>query len=441
MSLSCWRWPRPATPLKDRRQVANAKGICLPPSSPSDGYRVAIVMALIQMLAAGTRFLPSILIEPMKGDLGLGDAAIGLLQGPAFAIVNGAAVIPMILLVRTWPITRILVFAVLGSSMATLACGLAGSVETLIPARMLLGLAQAAIAPAAMELIVATMVPAHRGRGISFFTAGAALGRGLAMIGGGGLLVLFALSALPIAPWRLTFASAGLFGIPLALLVLRLGEPVGQREDRHGRLGEALKQMTTDRPVLLPLILAAGCAVLALQSLTSWSASLLIRLHGLTPSRAGLYVGVVMMAAGAGGHALGGTLADRLRRGKRDAAPALMLLGLALCAFALWPLTQMMSLAAALMALAVAVAGLSIALVNALIGLQARIPSKLRIEGTAIFLTIVTLLGTALGPWAVGLASQMIAGPTGLAAAIGWVLSATCLIGGGAAWIARRRHG
>jgi len=33
----------------------------------------------------------TILIEPIKADLGLGDAAIGVLQGPAFAFVNGAA--------------------------------------------------------------------------------------------------------------------------------------------------------------------------------------------------------------------------------------------------------------------------------------------------------------------------------------------------------------
>jgi predicted MFS family arabinose efflux permease len=413
------------------------EGTPLPLSLPHRGYRVAVLMALVHMLAVGQRFLLSILIEPIKADLGLGDAAIGLLQGPAFAFVNGAAVVPMILLARTWPLARLLAFALLGASVATTLCGLAGSVELLIPARMLLGLAQAAIVPAAMGLIVAAMAPGHRGRGISLFTGGASLGRGLAMIGGGGLLALFTLLALPVAPWRLTFASAGLVGVPLALVVLRLVEPVGQREDRRGRMGAALRLMIADRAVLVPHILAALCGVLVLQALTSWSASLLIRMHGLTPPQAGFQVGMAMMLAGAGGHALGGVLADR--RGERGAGPELMLVGLALCALALWPLTRAEGLPLAVAALVVAVAGLSVAVANGLIGLQTRIPPALRVEGTAIFLTLVTLLGTAMGPWAVGLASQAMAGPTGLADAIGRVLGATCLLGCGAAWVAGRR--
>ncbi|KTT92406.1 hypothetical protein NS355_17900, partial [Sphingomonas yabuuchiae] len=88
-------------------------------SLPHRGYRVAVLMALVHMLAVGQRFLLSILIEPIKADLGLGDAAIGLLQGPAFAFVGGAAVVPMILLARTWPLARLLAFALLGASVAT----------------------------------------------------------------------------------------------------------------------------------------------------------------------------------------------------------------------------------------------------------------------------------------------------------------------------------
>ncbi len=408
----------------------------MPLSPPHQGYRIAVLMALVHMLAVGDRFLLSILIEPIKADLGLGDAAIGVLQGPAFAFVNGAAVVPMILLARRWPLARLLALALIGSSVATSMSAFAGSVDLLIPARMLLGLAQAAVVPAAMGLIVAAMVPGHRGRGISLFTGGASLGRGLAMVGGGGLLALFTLMALPVAPWRLTFASAGLFGLPLALVVWRIAEPVALREDRGGRMGAALRHMIADRAMLGPHILSALCAVLVLQSLTSWSASLLIRMYALTPPQAGFQVGIAMMLAGAGGHALGGALADR--RGQ-EGAPMLMLVGLTLCTLALWPLTRTDSLGVAVAALVVAVVGLSITLANAMIGLQARIPPALRVEGTAIFLTLVTLLGTAVGPWAVGLTSQAIAGPTGLAEAIGRVLGATCLLGCGAAWLAGRR--
>lgn len=403
-------------------------------SLPYRGYGIAILMALVHMLAVGDRFLLSILIEPIKAELHLGDAAIGALQGPAFAIVGGMAVIPMILLARRWPLARLLAVALMGSSIATIGCGLARTGSMLAAARMLLGLMQAAIGPAAIGLIVAAMTPAHRGRGISLFTAGAALGRGCAMIGGGALLALFALLGGPVDPWRMVFVTAGAIGLPLSLILLRLVEPGDRGEDSGARLGEAMRHMIADGAVLLPHILAALCAVLLAQSLTSWAASLLIRLHGLEPPEAGLWVGLAMMLAGAAGHGLGGVLADRWGRG----APASLLLGLALATPALWPLTRSEGLAGAVIALGGATIGLSIALAGGLIGLQARIPATLRVEGTAIFLTLVTLLGTALGPWAVGAASQAIAGPTGLADAIGLVLGATGLVGCGGAWMAMR---
>lgn len=73
--------------------------------------------------------------------------------------------------------------------------------------------------------------------------------------------------------------------------------------------------------------------------------------------------------------------------------------------------------------------GLSATLAAGMIRWQARIPADLRVQGTAIFLILVTLLGTAMGPWAVGLVNQALAHPTGLADAMGGVLGVTGLIG------------
>lgn len=402
------------------------------------GYAIAVLMALVHMLAVGDRFLLSILIEPIKADLALRDGTIGLVQGPAFAVVNGVAVVPMIALAHRWSLARLLALALAGSSVATIACGLAGSGTALAAARMALGLAQAAIGPAALGLIVAAMAPAHRGRGISLFTGGASLGRGVAMIGGGALLALFLALSGPVAAWRMVFVAMGAAGLPVALFLLWLASPDrGRSTGQGGRMRAALAHMIAARAGLAPHILAAICAVLIAQALTSWAASLLIRLHGLSPPRAGLYVGLAMMLAGAGGHGLGGMLADRGRGEGRANGP--MLLGLAIATLALWPLTRADDLPLALAALAVAVAGLSITLAGGMIGLQSHMPPGLRVEGTAIFLTLVTLLGTALGPWGVGLASQVIAHPAGLADAMGWVLGLTGLIGCGAALVAVRR--
>ncbi|MDQ1159423.1 putative MFS family arabinose efflux permease [Sphingomonas sp. SORGH_AS 950] len=406
-------------------------------STPHRGYGVAVLMALVHMLAVGDRFLLSVLVEPIKAELHLGDDAIGFVQGPAFALVHGLAIVPMVLAARRWPLARLLALALLGSSVATILCGCAASVALLVPARMLMGLAQAAIGPAAVGLIAIAMEPGHRGRGIALFTAGASLGRGLAMIGGGALLALFAglAPATGLAPWRLVLFAMGGVGLPLAWHVGRRPDPVARPGSAAIRMRQALRAMIADRASLVPHILSALCAALALQSLTSWSASLMIRQHGLTPPLAGAQVGLVMMVAGVLGHGLGGWLSDRLGRG-RGTTPGLMLLGLGLCGLALWPLTWGGDWGGTLAALAVAVIGLSVTLANGLIGLQARIASALRVEATAIFLTVITLSGTALGPWLVGIASHAL---TGLADAVALVLGATCALGCGAALLAYRR--
>jgi len=400
-------------------------------------------MALVHMLAVGDRFLLSVLVEPIKAELHLGDDAIGIVQGPAFALVHGLAIVPMVLAARRWPLARLLALALLGSSVATILCGCAASVALLVPARMLMGLAQAAIGPAAVGLIALAMEPGHRGRGIALFTAGASLGRGLAMIGGGALLALFAglAPATGPAPWRLVLFAMGAVGLPLAWHVGRRPDPVARPGSAAIRMRQALGAMIADRASLAPHILSALCAALALQSLTSWSASLMIRQHGLTPPLAGAQVGLVMMVAGVLGHGLGGWMSDRLGRGRGGGTtPGLMLLGLGLCGLALWPLTRGGVGGgggdATLAALAVAVIGLSVTLANGLIGLQARIVSALRVEATAIFLTVITLSGTALGPWLVGIASHAL---TGLADAVALVLGATCALGCGAALLAYRR--
>ncbi|MEJ8629539.1 MFS transporter [Sphingomonas sp. I4] len=222
------------------------------------GYGVAILMALVHMLAVGDRFLLSILIEPIKADLALRDGMIGVLQGPAFAVLNGLAIVPMTLLARRWPLARLLAVAMLGSSVATIACGLAGSGEAVAAARMVLGLVQAAIGPAALGLIVAAMTPTHRGRGISLFTAGAALGRGLAMIGAGRCW-----RCSPLFGFRRTVADGVRHGWcdraarrvdpdPAAQPGRNRGRSRGRGDDRR-RIGAALRHMIADRASLLPI--------------------------------------------------------------------------------------------------------------------------------------------------------------------------------------------
>ena len=50
------------------------------------GWYVAGLLTLAQVISYLDRFLPSLLVQPIKHDLGLNDFQIGLLLGPAFTL-------------------------------------------------------------------------------------------------------------------------------------------------------------------------------------------------------------------------------------------------------------------------------------------------------------------------------------------------------------------
>ncbi len=117
-------------------------------------------------------------------------------------------------------------------SVATALSGFATSFGTLFLARVGVGLGEATLAPAAFSLM-AQYVPAHRmGRAASIFTLGASLGRSLALVGGGALLILLAQPgepALPLLasfkPWQVLFLFASLPGFAMLLLIFTVREP------------------------------------------------------------------------------------------------------------------------------------------------------------------------------------------------------------------------
>ena len=116
------------------------------------GRPLVLLLAATQFLAFSDRFLITLVAQPLKLDLALSDTQLGVLQGSAFAVLNAAAM-PWAGLCADLGYRRTLLLAsVLVWGLATLACGLAGSFAALAAARALLGLGQAAIAPAALSL-------------------------------------------------------------------------------------------------------------------------------------------------------------------------------------------------------------------------------------------------------------------------------------------------
>jgi MFS family permease len=92
-------------------------------------------------------------------------------------------------------------------SLGTIACGLSHNFNQMFASRIIVGLGESALSPAAISLISDYFPPSRRGTAVGFYLCGIALGYGAAILIGGAVLHLIesgALAAMPLAmqvPW------------------------------------------------------------------------------------------------------------------------------------------------------------------------------------------------------------------------------------------------
>lgn len=211
------------------------------------------------------RALPAVVAPALKTHFELTDAQLGLLLGPAF----GVAFFLGNLLVGRWADRahryRLLAWSLLLWSAACIGFASATAWEQLIGARLVLGLGQAALAPAALSLRLRGAPGERSGRTVATFTSGAPLGRGAALLLGGGLLTAIAafasVSETGVAPWRLLFVIMTAPNLLLAALLLRQAEPV-RAPGPARRRREAAAWARAEAPALAAQLVAGSAAVL-----------------------------------------------------------------------------------------------------------------------------------------------------------------------------------
>lgn len=396
------------------------------------------LLAAAHLLAFADRTIAALVAPAIKADLGLSDFALGLAQGTAFVAAYAVASLVAGPLVDRVHRPRLIAAGILVWSLASLACGLATDLPDFMLARLLLGLGQAALTPAALALIAARQTRDRIGQGVSLYTAGAVLGRGTALLFGGGLLALLpAMVPLlglapvadliglphPVPAWRVLFALSTVPNLIVLILLLRLDDP--------GRGGKRLRPRMRVGPWLArhagryTAIMIAGAAVtLVVQTTNAWAVTLLVRRFGLSLPAAGMLFGIVVAVAAPLGQFVGGRLLDR-RTGGEGPPGGTVLLGVLVGTLPLLSvvcLADSLGLAAA--ALVALVFCLGIGSVTTLAGLQIMTPRALRGRVTAPFMAGIALAGFGLGPPLVGLLADRVFGEAGL----GRALLATCAL-------------
>lgn len=391
-------------------------------------YYVVACLMLASALSFLDRLVLALLIDPIRADLGLSDTEVSLLVGAAFATFYVA----FAFLFGRWVDVRsrrnAVVLGISLWSLATAACGLAGSFGRMFAARAAVGVGEASLNPAAYSMIADYFPPERRGVGMAIYACGASVGGGLAILLGG-LVVQWAMDTRPClplmcdaAPWQVVFVIVGLPGLLVAaLFALTVREPArryspgdAQQVPTYAEIGQYLR---TNARVFLPMF--SGYALLGVSgyAFSVWGPAYFMRLHGLSPAQVGLLFGIGYGGFGTIGVLLGGFVCDRL--GRVD-APVLVTLGAILVQapfFILAYLTGSTQLAVVLFVCGIfaasVVGGMQAAMVQSLS------PARMRGTMAALYGAVVTVAGLGIAPTLTALLSDnLFGGPMGIGKAL-----------------------
>jgi EmrB/QacA subfamily drug resistance transporter len=197
-------------------------------SSSSAGTKTLILVAAILGTTVVTvdSTVVSVALPAIEEDLG-GGLAGQQWTSNAYLVTLGSLLLIGGSLGDIFGERRVFALGVAGFGVTSLACALAPTVELLVLARALQGVAGAVLTPAALAVIVANFEPAERGKAVGAWTAWSGIGTVLGPLIGGQLV--------DTASWRWIFA----INVPIVLatmfLILRV-VPEGRERDPDARV-------------------------------------------------------------------------------------------------------------------------------------------------------------------------------------------------------------
>ena len=391
---------------------------------PRRGYAwyVVVLLMVLYLCSFLDRNIITLLVEPLKRDLDLSDVEIGMLYGLAFATFYTTLGLFAAGMADLWNRPAVIAVGVVLWSLATAACGLASNYVQLFIARMLVGVGQAALSPAAYSLIADYFPPKTRLRATATYAAGLYLGIGLATLTGGLVINWVAgggSAELPVLGslrgWQVVFIVVGLPGVLLGVLTL-----ASVRET--ARFGEAPEAGVSarsfvrflggpQRTLYLTHFLGFSCQVTYSYSFGAWTPSFLIREFGWTQAQTGLGLGSVTLVTAPLGVYLGSVAAQRLRRRWPRDAEIRVAFAIALSAlpFALaFPFAPTATLALALIGVTQCLISMPFGISP--VALNEVTPNRFRARIIAVYLFCVNLLGLSLGPVGVALLTERVFG-------------------------------
>jgi MFS family permease len=376
---------------------------------------VAYISSIIDRVVLG------FLVGPIKQAFAVSDTHIGLLTGIAFTVFYTTVGLPAGRLADTHSRRMVIVAGIVLWSVATMYCGLAASYSHLFLGRVLVGVGEATLGPAAYSLIADMFPAARRSMALSVYSMGITIGTGLATVIAGSVIALTKAQSLVVVPlvgdvqsWQYVFFVVGAPGLAIALLAVTLREPAretvreaaqenAEKKASSASMYAALHSLRPRWQAFTACVVGMGIFGMFNQGVNFWMPEMFVRTFGWAKPVIGQTQGWLIALFGTLGLFAGGRISAWLeQRGHADAKLRVMAVcaaGVGVMAGASFAaslvdtsgLTSLVMLAPTYFC-SFAPYGVATALVQDLA------PTQMRGQAGALFLLIMNLIGGGAGP-------------------------------------------
>lgn len=288
-------------------------------STPLTAYQIRLlaVLALINFVNFADRQVVVPLLPLLRQQMSVSDMQLGSLQ-TWLLVVLALASIPCGLFADRFSRTQIIAAGVLFWSLATIACGFANSFLLLLVARSLIGVGEAAYAPAAQSMISDSFPYERRALAQAIFASGMLLGGAAGQVFGG-------LSGVSHG-WKFTFIAVGVICMIPGIFVVRLPEPPRRPRSEVVPIWSLLSV-----PAFVAMLVAGTCITFSSVSIITWGIDFAVNYKEFSLREAAVSLAVVVLLSLVLGVLSGGFFGDRLHR-KYPYGRVLVIAGAFLCA-------------------------------------------------------------------------------------------------------------
>jgi MFS family permease len=276
---------------------------------PGYSYYALSLLMFVYVMNFLDRQIIYILFPSIKAEMAFSDLQLALLGGTSFAIFYTLLGIPFGRLADKGSRTKLIAFGLAVWSLFSALTGFADSFWTIFACRVMVGVGEATLGPAAISLLADYFPPTKRATVTSIYSMGIAIGAGLAAIFGGYLSQI---------GWREAFYIVGFPGLIFAVFVFFLREPerTTQTALEENFSSSDWKKLISNKAFVM-LCLGYAFLGLATNNISIWGATYLNRLYEIPIPTIGYWLGILTLAAGVPATLSGGAIADWFRKRRR----------------------------------------------------------------------------------------------------------------------------